>query len=338
MKRSSFLTLTLLYLLTLRPASTLTLNLIPSMRADLPPKLFSPNSTAQALISEVNVLRASNDLPPYEVNSILMNIAQAHAEYLADTGVLTQFSADGRRPYQRALGAGYSVAGDLSVGGLFAENIHSASNIPPAEVVAFWRSNATSLKTMLSADFKDAGAGVSVVNSVAYYVLDVGASDPSVGAGTVTAAPETVTPLVIGTDAIVFVNTPLSNGEIFHVVRKDEALWNIALAYHTTIDELKRLNGLAADEIFEGQTLLIQQAATSTMTPSPVVTATFGIPTSTATRPVTPTVTPTSTTVPKPPASFQSGGMAAGVIILVALLAAGIGALWAGKRRNGAAD
>lgn len=333
MKRTSLLTLALLFFGSLRPASALTLSLLPPMQVNASLGFFSANYTAQTLLAEVNSLRASNDLPPYNVNSILMSGAQTHAEYLASTGVLTQLGPDGKRPYQRALDAGYAVAGNLSVGGLFAENIHSGAGISPAEVVSAWRSNATSLNAMLSRDFKDAGAGMAVANGVTYYVLDVGASDSSLRTATLTAETGTATPRVLGTDVVVFVNTPLSNGEIFHVVQKDEALWSIAVAYSTTIEELKRLNGLASDEIFEGQTLLIQQAVTATTTASPVITATFGIPTSTSTSPVTPTLTPTSTAIPKPPASLESGGMAVGLIILVALLAAGVGSLL-GKRSD----
>src|SRR5688572_18232334 len=82
----------------------------------------SGQPTPDDVIAEVNELRASNDLPPYEVDSILMIIAQAQAEYIASTGVVTHFDEDGARPYQRAIKAGYSVAGDLTFGGFFSEN------------------------------------------------------------------------------------------------------------------------------------------------------------------------------------------------------------------------
>jgi len=121
------------------------------------------------------------------------------------------------------------------------------------------------------------------------------------------------------------------------VVRRNEALWSIALAYGTTIDELKFLNGLASDEIFEGQTLVIRLASTPTPEPTSVAveaTATFGIPTSTATVPVTATITFTPTSIPTPPATFRSGGMVAGGIILVALIAAGLFSLLGKKAKT----
>jgi hypothetical protein len=129
-------------------------------------------------------------------------------------------------------------------------------------------------------------------------------------------------------------NTPFASGEIYHVVQKNEALWSVAILYGTTIAELKALNGLAGDEIFEGQQLLIRRASTETPTPSPVpVTATLGLSTSTATQPVTPTITQTPTPLPTPPTSMQSGGMVVGGIILAALIAAGVVSLL-GKRKD----
>ncbi len=131
----------------------------------------------------------------------------------------------------------------------------------------------------------------------------------------------------------VIVSTPLENGEVYHVVQLKEALWSIALAYDTTVEQIKLLNGLATDEIFEGQKLLILRPVTDTPTPTEVVTATFGIPTSTSTQPVPPTITSTATPLPVPPASRQSGGIVVGIIVLIALLAAGIGA-WLGRKKS----
>ena len=123
---------------------------------------------------------------------------------------------------------------------------------------------------------------------------------------------------------------------IYQVVRKNEALCSVAILYSTTIEELKLLNGLATDEIFEGQKILVRAVNTQTPTPSLIpVTVTLGIPTSTATLPVTPTKTSTPTPVPTPPTSLQKGGMVVGGITLVALLAAGLGAfLGRAKKKN----
>lgn len=321
-----------------------TVGLLPSIRADARLGHVSPNLSAQALIAEVNALRASENLPALQVNQILMRTAQTHADYIAGTGVLTQFSADGKRPYQRALDAGYSVAGDISVGGLFAELIHSGSTISPADVVSAWKSDASQLRSLLSPDLRDAGAGMAVANGITYYVLDLGSE---VDESPPTSTPETPGQFVIstagarGTEAvIVIVSTPQPDGETVHIVRRGDALWSIALAYGTTVDDLKRLNRLASENIFEGQSLQIRQALTGTPPPTetPAGTATLGIPTSTATLPVTATITSTATPEPVAPASLRSGGMVVGVIVIVALLAAGVGSLLGRKKSGKAAD
>lgn len=314
----------------------LTLSLFPSIQADAQPKSFSPHRTALELIDEVNALREANGLTPYQVNSTLMSVAQTHADYIAEEGVLSHFSADGKRPYQRALDAGYAVAGDLSVGGLYAENIHSGIDLMMAEVIQTWQGHSSNSVTLLSKEYVDVGAGIAVANGVTYFVLDVGA-ESSFGLVTLPATSTATQPSVTGTGVAILPNTPQADGEILHVVGKNEALWSIALAYDTTIEELKFLNGLAGDEIFEGQTLVIRLAATPTVEPSPVVTeatATFGIPTSTATSPVTPTITPTPTPIPSPPTTLENGGIVVGGIALAALLAAGIGAYFGRKKTS----
>ena len=80
-------------LLMLIPLLSLTVGLFPSEQAAAQPSHVSPNLAAQDIIVEVNALRAENDLPPYQVNTLLMDIAQAHAEYLSATGVLSRFDA-----------------------------------------------------------------------------------------------------------------------------------------------------------------------------------------------------------------------------------------------------
>lgn len=318
------------------PLLFVTVSLLPSERVGAYPAQVVPNLSALDVIAEVNALRASNNLPPYQVDSILMSVAQSHAGYIASTGVVTHFSASGEHPYQRAIAAGYAVAGDLSLGGFFSENIDSGSGLSASAVVNDWQRDPDHLNTMISADLKDIGVGVSIANGITYYVLDAGTSNgDTVVVQTSSSVTATSTPIfgTPGTPLInVIVSTPLENGDVFHVVRLKEALWSIALAYNTTIEQIKLLNGLATDEIFEGQKLLIRRPVTNTPTPTEAVTATFGIPTSTATQPVTPTITSTATPLPVPPASLQNGGLIVGAIVLIALLAAGIGS-WLGRKK-----
>lgn len=299
----------------------LTLVLVPSKKADSKPRHFSPDPTAIEFVEKVNALRTSKGLNVYETNPSLMAVAQKHADYIASTGVLTHFDDKGLRPFQRAMAAGYPVAGDLSLGGLFAEAIFSGSGISDDDVIRAWQGDTADALAILSPEYKDVGVGISAANGLTYYVLNAG-SDTESGTST-TASPTVISRTV--TPGTVIPNTALPNGEVYHIVQKNEALWSIALAYGTTIAELKLLNSLASDEIFEGQRLLIRRASTETPTPTPMqITATLGLPTSTPTSPVTPTVTQTSTPLPAPPTTIQSGGAVVGGITLFALLAAGV--------------
>lgn len=135
------------------------------------------------------------------------------------------------------------------------------------------------------------------------------------------------------TPVSVVTSTPLEDGTVYHIVQSNEALWSIALAYNVTVEQLKLLNSLSTNDIYEGQKILIQRPEIKTATPETIVTVTFGIPTSTATRLVTSTATSTVTPLPTPPTSRQTGGMALGFIVLTALLAAGVGT-WLGKQRK----
>ncbi len=314
---------------------------MPSEKVDAQPVVLSPDRTAQEMIVKVNTLRNSNGLLPYSTNPILMKVAQSHADYIASTGVLTHFDQDGKRPYQRAIDAGYDVAGNLSSGGLLTEAIFSGSGISDDEVISTWQSNAADSVALLSSSYEDVGVGISAANGITYYVLVAGSENELTSP---LASPVVGTSISVGTSApvatvgtgTVYPNTALPDGEIYHVVRKNEALWSVAILYSTTIEELKLLNGLATDEIFEGQKILVRAVNTQTPTPSLIpVTVTLGIPTSTATLPVTPTKTSTPTPVPTPPTSLQKGGMVVGGITLVALLAAGLGAfLGRAKKKN----
>jgi LysM repeat protein len=314
--------LTMKRLLTLIPILFLTFSLLPSEGAEARPKLFSPNLAAQDLIAAVNDLRAAEKLPAYKQNSVLMEIAQAQADYIASTGIVTHFDASGLPPFRRAVSAGYSVSGDLSQGGSFRENIGSGAGLTVPGVVLAWQDDAEDLKSLLSIDLADVGAGVAALNGVTYYVLDAGAS---------TGDSATPSPTALSGTSVMVVSTPLEDGTVYHVAQANEALWSIALNYNTTVEELKFLNRLATDEILEGQKLLIRKPVVATTTPTVAATATFGIPTSTATHPITPTVTSTVTPLPVPPTSRENGNRVVAGIVLVALIAAGLGA-WLGRK------
>ena len=135
-------------------------------------------STASDLIDAVNALRATYGLPAYKPNSILMGIAQTHAEYMAAIGVSNVHTdAQGLLPFQRAIAAGYMVAGDLALHGFFSENVTGGVGITPQDAVHEWMGDEPHLNTMVASTLFDVGAGVAFVGNTFYYCLDAGQSN-----------------------------------------------------------------------------------------------------------------------------------------------------------------
>jgi LysM repeat protein len=254
---------------------------VPQSQAFAAPALQSGSD----VLAQVNALRASQGLSAYNANSILMQIAQAQADYLAATGGSVGHSGPGgTTPKQRALAAGYAAT-------FFSENWISGSGMSPSGAVSWWQGDAEHLGTMLSSSLVDAGAGVSKSGSVVYYVLDAGATGsssegdttgPTVPAGTVQPSQFMVP---------VTVNTPGPDGLVYHEVAYGQSLWSIAIAYGTKIEVIKALNNLGDIDIYVGQKLLILRGPT----PAPV-TATAADKMATGTlRPATATLAVTAT-------------------------------------------
>jgi uncharacterized protein YkwD/LysM repeat protein len=291
------------------------------------------------LLAAVNSLRASNGLPAYSANSILMQIAQAQADYLAATGGASGHTGPGgTSPRDRAAAAGYPL------GSFFSENWQSGAGMSPSGAVSVWQGDYDHLNTMISANLTEAGGGVSNAGGTLYYVLDAGSPSNYIGAPTVTPGGPTVTP---GTPIVsqfmvpVIINTPDATGMVYHEVAYGQSLWSIAIAYNTKIETIKQLNNLGDIEIYVGQKLLVMRGAT----PAPLTPTQPATPTTEAAAivlpasvtpfipPVTVTVTVTPTKTASP--SVLSGGrfnITALVIILAALAFAALGT-WAGTRK-----
>ncbi|HEY9152704.1 MAG TPA: CAP domain-containing protein [Anaerolineales bacterium] len=296
--------------------------------------------SAYDLISAVNALRASNGLSAYTANSILMGTAQAQANYMASSGSVTHYGANGSLPYQRALAAGYPVENALTnPPGFFSENIVGGPNLTPQKAVQEWQGDSLHMGTMLSPDLQDIGAGIAVVNGFSYYVIDCGLASgskvsytPSSGGigSTGNIASSSQEPTI----AMAIVSTPDQAGNIYHVVQPGQALWQIAIAYKVKINDIKNLNSLSSDVIFPGQKLLILRVGTPTpITPTAKPTIDLSTFTPLPTLAViTETATGTATPIPAAPAQSQNGTLVVGGIIFVALIASGFIA-WGVRQR-----
>ena len=293
----------------------------------------APNS--YDVIAAVNSLRASHGLPAYNFNSILMQIAQSQAEYLASTGCVNgHIGPGGTRPIDRAIAAGYPASG-----GFFSENWLAGDYTASGAVNSSAWADAAHQNTMLSSSLADIGAGVATSGGMVYFVIDCGLATnsqintPLAGGGTVI--------VVSGTAmtqdnriAVAIVSTPDASGNIYHTVQFGQTLWQIALAYKTTINEIKQKNNLTSNDIYIGQKLLIGHADTPTPAP-PTGTPTL-VPSTSTPSPTLAVLTETPSITPTPvvtiPTSNPAGSVAVVAIVLVALFAAGMVA-WAGRSR-----
>lgn len=291
---------------------------------------------AYSLIAAVNSLRASNGLAPYTISPILMGVAQAHADYMAANGIISHTGAGGSTATSRILAAGYPLAGDLSLGGIRAENITGGTRKSVYDAVQEWTGDAPHLNTMLHPSALEIGAGVAYRGDTVYYVIDVALPKggayvaPTLPGGTpgLTATTVVYAPPLVST---VFPNTPGPDGRVIHTVKGGETLWLIAITYGVTVAEIRQLNGMSEEEaIYPGEVLVIRVG---------LPTATFAAPTGAITR--SPTSSPgnnaaptTTATVPAPTPSNMpevvtsqpedGNGLAVVSILLAALLLAGV--------------
>jgi hypothetical protein len=310
----------------------------------LPVEYSSAQSeTSYDLINQVNNLRASLGMNPYQIDAWLMSYAQEHTEYQASIQRGTHQHSDGTFPWEIGL----------------QENVASGDGITVYDVVYNIWVDEGHRKTMVGYPGGWIGAGIALAeNGQVYYTIDV---RPAGDSETITPIPSTAIPFVP-----LITNTPQQDGTIIHVVQPGETLWHIAISYGVSVDVIRSLNGLAADStiIYIGQKLLIRPAnvtpqtspsETSTVSPAvlPGETSTVFLqitlsptslstatPIATLTYPITSLSSFTSTITPTNPVTALSGSLfkSQGILLLMAissLLAAGIFLYWiSGKQRQ----
>ncbi len=151
------------------------------------PNVSAPNP--QALVDAINAERIKNKLPILTVNPILTKNAQSHADFMAATGQIQHESADGSRPFQRHLAAGYPLAGDLTRGGICSENIVAFPNMTVAEAITSWFGDDPHTHTMLGDQYTECGAGIAVKGETIYYCFDTARPTSANRANTTATAP-----------------------------------------------------------------------------------------------------------------------------------------------------
>ncbi len=249
---------------------------------------------ASELIRLVNQLRISYGQPTYEVDPILMSVAQAQASWSAANNHIGHDGPGGSTPNERAQAAGYG-GGSRSFA---TENAaHGTASIhTPQLVVTMMQSDWGHLNAMISPDYEHIGAGFAEAGGYSWYVMMVGwVEDGSYPDGIPSGeAPEPSVPYVP-----FVLSEPDETGAIYHEVQPGQTAWTIAAYYEVDLSELLALNDLTENSIIHpGDILLVHppEAPTSTLpSPSPTEAALETPTTPTLVPSVTPTPTPFST-------------------------------------------
>ncbi|HTX89852.1 MAG TPA: CAP domain-containing protein, partial [Anaerolineales bacterium] len=253
-------------------------------------------SIASDVIDAVNAIRSAQGLAPFQPNDILMSVAQAQAEYMAAiSSSVAETDAQGRRGYQRAIAAGYQVAGLVSntSPGWFSELHDGGGGWTAKDAVDWWYNETVSHRpTLLSSELVDVGVGVANVGNTYYFCLDAGRSTGGTPVAYTLPAP-------LHPDTPTFIpNTPNADGSITYIVQPGDTALGIAIAYGVSYQDFLALNGLTDQSIiYAGKALTIRAAYTATPTEP------------TATNTTLPTITPwptasltsTGTVAPPPP-------------------------------------
>ena len=267
------------------------------------------SETGYDLVSAVNALRAQHGLAPYTVDPGIMGYAQEHAEYQASTNTSTHIHSDG----------------SLSLSAGLKENVAAGDvGVVTVSVVVYQIWVDTGHRRVLTGYASgEIGAGVALSDSgTMYYVVNVRPGEEVAS----TAAP--FAPLQT--------STPAQDGSLVHTVLPGQTLWEIAVSYGVTIDQIRSLNDIASDStvIQPGQVLLIRLAGASAATEvastaaaadsTTVLTIPPPSPAPSATASATPT--PLAVAVPAAPSRTRVViAMVLTVTIPILLIAAGIG-------------
>ena len=323
----------------------LALSLLPSGRVFAGPFDQADTPTAAQVIKAVNKLRIDQGLSPLNVHPVLMQVAQIEADGIAN-GMPGHWRPDGLTLGQWLISLGYPLAGDLSQDGYRSENWLAARSAD--EAIQAWKGDGEHSNTMLSPDRSDIGVGIFVGDQVFIVLITAlqtssgkmqSAADPLLTQVASSKSGAAEGSLMSQYMKPVALSTARPDGDVIHKIQYGQSLWSIAIAYHTTIDQIRAWNNLGQDTtVYEGQVLLVQKSATqppaATLTPrassTPLSTAIERRATSSSTATALPASMSTGENIPSQSPSI---GIRAG-LILVLVASGGLIAVLLMQRKN----
>jgi uncharacterized protein YkwD len=167
---------------------TLALAAAANVRAAPPARPLADDSVALAevMLTRLNEARHDSGLPPYTINPILTAIAFSHAQEIATHTHYSHTGLDGRKPKDRALGAGYGAGRErVRIGENFVARQHLDDGFQWLMEDPPHRAN------MLDPDFREVGVGAAATSYGYVWVIDLGSY---AGIDQVLANPPTATP------------------------------------------------------------------------------------------------------------------------------------------------
>jgi len=205
---------------------------------------IAQSETSTDLVNEVNALRVSQGLDPYQIDPWLMAYAQEHSDYQAATQTSTHLHSDGTLPQD--IGLQENVAGG--------DEGYVTVSVVVNQIWVDWGHR----HILIDYPSGEIGAGIAAENGTVYYTVNIRSGQQ---ASSVTPEPNTPVPFVP-----YLTSTPNEDGMIIHIVGEGQTLWSIAQSYGVTVDEIRQLNALPVDstDIYPGQQLLIRMGITMT--------------------------------------------------------------------------
>lgn len=305
-------------------------NLLPVQEVTSTPILSIP--APADIINAVNNLRLQHGLNALLIHNVLMEVAANQASALAaSSGAIGHERPCGMTLGHELLLKGFPLWGDLSMDGYRSENWGVA--LTAEDAISMWLGDDEHTNTMLSPDRSHLGVAVAVSDQI-YIVLETALSTPSgehqgTAYDILTSIPVTQAACMGWTTQSagyvdlsqysipVAVSTARPDGDVVHEVQYGQTLWSIAIEYGTTIEQLKRLNGLTDDTVVPGWKLLVQKGATQ---PAPPTATLLLSPQSLAHTP-TPARSPTVMTTSAPnEMSMLTQSLTENKLVIVALI------------------
>jgi len=222
------------------------------------------------LLGRINNLRASLGLAPYTINSALSAAAANHAQWMAANQQVSHVQADGSRPRDRALAAGYNSS-------WISENIFMGPRASPNSAWNFWVNSPIHYAGLTSPNYEHVGIATANGAGGQSFVLVFGNPNRAISPANTTGSsggsqgvPAAPPSFVVGVDSI---------GNIMHEVQPGDTLGDIALIYGYTWEDVPymlEINGLTPDDIraLEIGSVFLVPPQSGTYTPAPGLTAT----------------------------------------------------------------